>query len=107
MRLPVDPGELSRALARPLSPRPSDLRFQASDLEVVDDRDLGLRMTLTVTTATAPPETWELTIPLGREDLDPDVVPASFVLIVRANVEEWWDMKDREARIAAWGRRVA
>jgi hypothetical protein len=62
---------------------------------------------VTVTTARSEiAEHWQITIPLDPADLDPGVNPTAFVAILRANLEEWWHMKDYESNIAAWGRRL-
>ncbi|MCO5968990.1 hypothetical protein [Actinoallomurus soli] len=49
-------------------------------------------------------ELWELRLSLDPVDLDLD--PAALVLVLRANIEEWWDCKDTEPHIAAWGHRI-
>jgi hypothetical protein len=34
------------------------------------------------------------------------VNPSAFVLIVRANIDEWWAAKDNEPTFAEWGQRL-
>jgi hypothetical protein len=106
--LPVPPENLARKLSRPLAPRRDGLELSVADPTLVETGDgPGLRLRVTVTTAHSEmAEYWQVTIPLDPADLDPAVNPTAFATILRADLEEWWDVKDRESRIATWGRRL-
>ncbi|MBV8542605.1 MAG: hypothetical protein JO063_09700 [Pseudonocardiales bacterium] len=108
LSLPLPPEDLARKLSRPLAPRRDGLELSVADptlVETGDDPKLRLRVTVT-TARCETPEHWQVTIPLDPVDLDPAVNATAFATTLRANLEEWWDMKDRESRIAAWGRRL-
>ncbi|MGH3769273.1 MAG: hypothetical protein ACRDS0_00890 [Pseudonocardiaceae bacterium] len=109
--LPTPPEDLARQLSRPLAPRRDGLELSVADptlVETAEDPTLRLRLRVTVTTARSKTaEHWQVMIPLDPADLDPAVNPTAFVVTLRANLEEWWDMKDRESHIAAWGRRLS
>jgi hypothetical protein len=107
MRLPMDPDELAAAISRELAPRPDHLQLSVSGLGLVGGAEPQLRMRVRATADAMSPESWEMTIPIDPADLDPEVVPSSFVLVIRANLEEWWDVKAFEPSIAAWGRRLS
>ncbi|MBV9012485.1 MAG: hypothetical protein JO272_10625 [Pseudonocardiales bacterium] len=106
--LPISPEELARTLSRPLAPRRDGLELSVADPTLVETGDdLRLRLQVTVTTARSETaEQWQVMIPLDLADLDPAVNPTAFATTLRVNLEEWWDMKDREPHIAAWGRRL-
>jgi hypothetical protein len=55
----------------------------ASQLVVIVQADSG---------ATGQPQTWRLTYDIPLDDLNL-LAPESFVLTVRANIEEWWDTR--------------
>lgn len=105
--LPLAPDELAVRLSRGLAPRRDNLRLAVAEPVLVERPQLGLRLLVTVTSdAQQAAERWEVTIPLDPLDLDPEIVTTSFVVTLRANLEEWWDVKDQEPPIAAWGRRL-
>jgi hypothetical protein len=106
--LPVPPEDLACKLSRPLAPRRDGLELSVVDPTLVKTGDdLRLRLRVTVTTARSETaEHWQVSIPIDPADLDPAVNPSAFATTLRANLEEWWDVKDRESRIAAWGRRL-
>ncbi|RFU39561.1 hypothetical protein DZF91_21730 [Actinomadura logoneensis] len=49
---------------------------------------------------------WDVAVPMDPLDLEPGVNTSALVAVLHANLLEWWDLKDREARIARWGRAV-
>lgn len=56
---------------------------------------VDLRLDVIVTMAKSAEERRQLTIPVPAGDLDSDVLgPEAFVFTIRANIEEWWDVKD-------------
>ena len=108
--LPLAPEELARRLSEGLAPRPEGLELSVAEpvlIEVPEDPGRALRLRVTAATAADPDvQMWQLAIPLDPADLDPEVSPSALVAILRANLEEWWDVKDRDPRIAFWGRRL-
>ena len=103
--LPMPAVELGRRLSRTLAPRRDGLQLSVADPELIETpTNFGLMVKVTVTTDGMPgADSWRVTVPLDPLDLDPAVDPASFVTTIRANLEEWWDMKGVEPLIAAWG----
>src|SRR4051812_43588074 len=103
--LPFAPEELARRLSRSLAPRPDGLELSVTEAVLADvpgDPGYELRMRVTATTVTDPDgEVWQVNLPLGPEDFLPDIDPISFVVTIRANIEEWWDVKDAEPDFAA------
>jgi hypothetical protein len=108
--LPLAPEELARRLSEGLAPRPEGLELSVEQpilVEVPEDPGLVLRLRVTAATAADPDgQVWQLAIPLDPADLDPEVNPSALVTVLRANLEEWWDVKDSEPHIASWGRRL-
>jgi hypothetical protein len=107
--LPIPPDELARQLSVALAPRPNGLQLTVDSLLLTEAAErVDLRLDVIVTRATSPEERWQLTIPVPAADLDSDVLgPGAFVFTIRANIEEWWDVKDHEPSVAAWGRRMS
>ncbi|MEV0664671.1 hypothetical protein ACIBI3_31900 [Actinomadura luteofluorescens] len=100
--LPFSSEELARRLSRELAPRPDGIALSVSDPVLVEEAD---RLVLRLQIAARPTgEVWELRFPLDPVDLDLD--PVAFVLVLRANIEEWWDCKDAEPHVATWGHRI-
>lgn len=108
--LPLPADELARKLSRTLAPRPSGLELIVTDVGLVpaSGNDAVLRLQVTVTTfEDSRGQHWRVEIPLDPADLNPDVMtPQAFVVTVRANLEEWWDVRGAEPAVAAWGRRL-
>jgi len=76
-------------------------------VEGSDSEDVVLTFTLRVRrTATDSAENWIVSLPVGRQDLSPAVRSESLILTLRANLEEWWDLKDHDPRVRASGRRL-
>lgn len=109
--LPLPAADLARRLSGLLAPRRDGLSLTVTALELVTHDagpGLGLRMTVKISrTDGAPNELWQVTIPVDPIDLDPSVNVDSFVITIRANLEEWWHVRKAEPRIALWGRRLA
>jgi hypothetical protein len=106
--LPIPAEDLARELNRHPAPSPDGAELTIIDPALVgsaDNNDLALRLRVNAT-AGGRAESWQLTIPLDPIDLDPKVNPSAFVQIVRANIDEWWAVKDNEPAIAGWGRRL-
>jgi hypothetical protein len=106
--LPVPPADLPARLSRALAPRRNGLELSVTAAELVEDgTEFGLQLAVSVTSGEQPdPQRWRVILPLGPPDPeDPleDLNADSFVITCRANLEEWWDMKGQEPRIAAWG----
>jgi hypothetical protein len=102
--LPMSAEELARLLSRPLPGGPA---LAVNDLVLVEvpgppGWELRLRARVTVED-----QAWEVSFPVDPMDFDPDVVPASLVLVLRANLEEWWHTREHEPHTAAWGRRLS
>jgi hypothetical protein len=108
--LPLSAEELATRLSRSLASRRDGLQM------IVENVALGepvagavpLRMRVTVTTHDHPRQQhWQVSVPLDPRDLDPGILPAqAFVVTVRANLEEWWDVRAAEPAVAAWGRQI-
>jgi hypothetical protein len=105
--LPIPAEDLARELNRHPAPSPDGAELTIIDPTLVgsaDNNDLALRVYVNAT-AHGRAESWQLTIPLDPIDLDPKVNPSAFVLIVRANIDEWWAVKDNEPTVAGRGQR--
>lgn len=100
--LPFSSEELARRLSRELAPRPDGLTLSVNEPGLVEEAD-GVVLRLRVAVRPAG-EIWVLRLRLDPADLDLD--PAALVLVLRANIEEWWDCKDDEPHVAAWGHRI-
>ncbi|GEM_PF-6868270 len=86
--LPVPLAGLPRLLSRELTPhRPRPLAVTSVDAARVP----GLRLLIGVV-AGHDAQMWELTLDLPEPDLE-SLDPYSFVVTVRANLEEWWDTR--------------
>ena len=108
--LPIPPEELARSLSRALGGRSAGPALTVTEPGLVrtpDEPGFGLRLTVDVDGgAGGAGETWRVTIPVDPIDLEPDVSPSALVTVLRANIEEWWDRKADEPRLASWGHRV-
>jgi hypothetical protein len=106
MHLPLDSAQLARDLSQPLGPRPEGLRLDVPEAEFSGGCQAPslLRVRIKVIRPSAPPEMWQVEFPLERSDHH--MAYQSFVTTIRANIEEWWDVKDQEPQVAAWGRRL-
>jgi hypothetical protein len=109
--LPLPPEELARRLSRGLGARPDGLELSVAEpvlVEVAGDPGVELRVRVTATSrdTSSDGERWRVSIPVDPADLAPTVSLPAVILILRANLEEWWDVKDSEPEFAAWGRRL-
>ena len=117
MMLPVAPDRLPELLSKPFGTYRAGfgdgLSITVSRAEVVIDesRHWVLLAKVRVTSSTNPdPQEWQITLPLGADDEEGrliDATPSAFIRTLRANLEEWWHVKDSEPNIAAWGRRLS
>jgi hypothetical protein len=109
VRLPLDPKALASELSQPLAVR-DKRRLDVTFVSLVRSRDSdSLRLELTVLAIPVPgaaAEHWRVAIPVSPEDLDPEILPASFVVTVRANLEEWWDTKGADPFTSKMGQRL-
>jgi hypothetical protein len=110
--LPLPAADLARQLSKPLAPRRNGLELSVVAAQLIDTgAELALQLDVSITSDDQPtPQRWQVTLPLGPADPeDPleDLKPESFVITIRANLEEWWDMKAQEPHIAAWGQRLS
>lgn len=106
--LPVPPADLPERLSRPLAPRRNGLELSVTAAELIENgEEFALQLAVSVTSRQHPdPHRWQVRIPLGLQDPEDPLEglnAESFVITCRANLEEWWDMKGQEPRIAAWG----
>jgi len=99
---PFPPDELARRLSQNLAARPNGLVLTVSSPALARTPD-GPALTLRLNAQPAD-ETWDLAIPLDPVDLT--LAPQALVAVLRANIEEWWDCKDAEPHLAAWGHRL-
>jgi hypothetical protein len=107
--LPIPAEELALRLSRSLAPERNNLELSVTEVALLSDpdADLKLQLLVKVTSLDSPKaQVWQVGIPIDPTDLDPAVNLSAFILIVRANLEEWWAVKTAEPRIAAWGRRL-
>ena len=106
--LPMPADELAARLSRALAPGHDPVVLSVSRVALVPPPEAALALLLALV-AEPPGGThghWEVTVPVDPVDLGQDVRTDAFVLTVRANLEEWWAMKDREAGLAMQGRRT-
>jgi hypothetical protein len=89
---PIEGAELASALSRPLVPRAGGWSLDVDEVAWVPEADpSALELSLRVRPAAdQPAQRWLLALRLSPEDIDGDVDVDSFVLTVRANLEEWW-----------------
>ncbi|HEY6798320.1 MAG TPA: hypothetical protein VI248_26880 [Kineosporiaceae bacterium] len=116
MSLPIPASELARRLSVPQDPRSDGWRLDVTSVEVVGKgEEARIRLLVNVIpTAGDAQEKWEITLPWDPRDMGGPAGPGetiegianSTVFVLRANLEEWWYTKAREAHTAAWGRRV-
>jgi hypothetical protein len=108
-QLPLDPQALAAELSRPLAVR-DKRRLDVASVSLRGDQESGsLSLVLTVQAVPVPgatPECWLVTFPMAPEELDPDILPASFVVTIRANLEEWWDTKGADPFTSRLGQRL-
>lgn len=108
--LPIPPAELARRLSRGLGPRRDglELTVTSADLTPVHDNRAQLRLLVTATThADRRGQHWQVDIPIDTEDLDPQLLGTpALIITLRANLEEWWDVRAVEPDFAAWGHRL-
>jgi hypothetical protein len=45
---------------------------------------------------------WRVRVPVDRVDLTASISAQAFLATMRANLQEWWDLKDVEPAIEAW-----
>ena len=109
VRLPLEPKALASELSRPLAVR-DKRRLDVTSVSLVggaESESLRLELTvLAIPASVAATEHWRVTIPLSPEDLDPEILPASFVVTIRANLEEWWDTKGSDPFTSKMGQRL-
>lgn len=109
MHLPLPPDEMAAALSGViLLPTTSGapVTITVSDVEVrpTAAEALLFAANLTVTAADRTTEEWSWHLELTDVELD---MPAqTLVRTIRANLEEWWHVKDVEPEFANWGRRL-
>lgn len=101
-------SDLERELNRPLAPRRNGLVLEVSDLSIRNrgGADPTLIMVVRARDDSGLAEAWEVALPIDRDLLDAGVDPTAVTRTMRANVEEWWDLKDVEAPFRAMGTRL-
>jgi hypothetical protein len=105
--LPLPPAELARRLNEVLGLRAGGVRMrvESAALGGTGERP-AVRLRVSVADHLGGPGTWDVSVPMDPLDLEPDVNTSALVAVLHANLLEWWDLKDREPRIAEWGRAV-
>lgn len=110
VELPVSADQLASLLNRPLAPRRDGLELDVRSARITDENK---RICLIVEVAASSDrqalQRWSVNIPLGRTDEQPSLAeetPEAFIVTCRANLEEWWDVKNNEPTIGAWGSRI-
>jgi hypothetical protein len=110
LALPIPPDVLAKRLSRNLGPRRDGLELHVTQvqLKALGAAEALLKLQVTATTHADPKgQRWEVSIPLGPIELHPDVTTSALFITLRANLEEWWDVREAEPDIAAMGRRLS
>ncbi|MCU1676324.1 MAG: hypothetical protein JWM93_1082 [Frankiales bacterium] len=105
MPLPIPAAALCDELSRPVT---GFTQVDVRDVRLADEQ--GLRPVLVVLAALTPsgpeaqPVRWRVSVQLDAEDLR--LSPQAFVATIRANLEEWQQLKDVDPRVAGWAEPV-
>ena len=83
-----------------------DVRLTVKKIRVTGDAGTT-EVEVEVSVAESAPERWAVRLPTDPELLEPDVLPQTFVAVIRANLDEWWLTKADEPAVATLGRRIS
>jgi hypothetical protein len=71
-----------------------------------DSERVTLNLRIRVSRDSGDDELWDFNLPMDACEFDPAVNLQAFVVIVRANIEEWWALRHREPTVAALAGRL-
>lgn len=74
------------------------------------DQSLGVALLVRLGHSAAsrqPAQLWRVKIPLSFQEVSDETYDSATVAIIRANLREWWDLKDSEPKVASWGSRIS
>jgi hypothetical protein len=103
----MSPEELARALSGTIAGQPPvgghDITVTDVEFRALGDGSCLFEALVTVQIADGPVELWDWHLTLTPVELN--MPNGTLVATIRANIEEWWHVKDREPEAAALGRR--
>lgn len=76
-------------------------------LQAAADRSYHIELLVEARPPLEATELWQVSLPAGPQDIESDLDLDTFVLIFRANLEEWWTARNYDPTIASYGRRIA
>ncbi len=101
------PSELGPALSGALRGPGDQPELTVTDVRLIrlgDATSAALSAVVQIAARDLPLERWEWHLPLSEDEF---AMPAiTFLETIRANLEEWWHVKDREPHFAALGHRL-
>jgi hypothetical protein len=100
--LPWPAGLLAERLSRNLSRLPGDPTLLVSSVSLQSGDGDAVRLVVW----TPNNQRWQVTFPLDPGEAERLTDLDAFVLIYRANLEEWWALRDRDSQVASHGERI-
>jgi hypothetical protein len=103
--LPLTPDELAARLHMddPFDAGRGELEVESLD---VHETDFALALLVVHVHPLHGSHRWRVLLPIDESDLDSEISAEAFTATVRANLREWWDLKDIDEEHAAMGSRL-